>query len=48
MVMTYVTLIANTGKTKYTIDNVPSNLKAQVLETLLLMGLDGYGKPITE
>ena len=46
MVMVFVTLISRTSFTEYTIENVPANLKAAVLDILKKMGLDGYGKPI--
>lgn len=48
MAMAYATLISRNGVTGYTIDNVTSNLKAQVLIILEGMGLDGYGKPIEQ
>lgn len=46
MAMAYATLISRTSISGYTIDDVPSNLKSQVLNILEDMGLDGYGNPL--
>ena len=46
--MAYATLISRNGFTGYTINNVTSNLKDEVLKNLEGMGLDGYGKPIEQ
>lgn len=43
MVDVYVTLIV---KKRRTIDQVPEQLKAEVLADLSAMGLDGYGNPL--
>lgn len=42
----YRNLIMKTKYTKKTIDDVPNNLKKEVLRLLELKGLDGYGNPI--
>ena len=43
MVDVYITLIVNKRRT---IDQVPAQLKAAVLEGLSSIGLDGYGNPL--
>lgn len=43
MVDVYVALIV---KGRRTIDQVPENLRPQVLEELAALGLDGYGNPL--
>lgn len=48
MAMAYATLISRNGFTGYTIDDVPTNLKAQVLVILEGMGLDGDGKALED
>ncbi len=47
MVDVYVMLIAHTDKTGNTIDDVPAALKQAVLAKLAVLGLDGYGNPLT-
>ncbi|HEX2927753.1 MAG TPA: hypothetical protein VHP38_16085 [Ruminiclostridium sp.] len=47
MVNVYVTLIVYTDRTGETIDSVPAALRPQVLAKLNAIGLDGYGKPLT-
>lgn len=45
MVDVYITLIVFGRRT---IDKVPENIRDAVLTELTIMGIDGYGNPITE
>jgi len=45
MVDVYVALIV---KGRRTIDQVPAQLKDQVLAELAVLGLDGYGQPLPQ
>ncbi len=47
MINVYVTLIVYSDRTGETIDGAPAALRTQVLAKLNAIGLDGYGKPLT-
>ena len=48
MVDVYIALIVHADITGRTIDTVPEALKTAVLAGLNAIGLDGYGKPLTQ
>ncbi len=48
MVDVYIALIVHTDITHRTIDTVPAALKDAVLAGLKALGLDGYGKPLSQ